>query len=80
MSKTQNLKNAYDAIKMGETIKCGYYTIWIDTCDRPNAPDYGKEYIYWYGYGSSATDVSLEKLRWIMEVICGSSDCSFTIE
>ena len=74
MSKTQNLKNAYGLIKAGEVIRCNGTDIWVDYSERD-----GRNYIYWYGYGSSAENLGINNLRWIMKVLCNSVDYSFTI-
>lgn len=73
MNKNQNLKDAYNAIKSGETITCdGYTQIYLDYSHRDR-----REYIRWYGYGSSCMRVSLKNLRFIMGTICHSEDFSF---
>lgn len=33
------------------------------------SPSYGKDYLYWNHYGSSANRVNMESLQWILDVI-----------
>lgn len=72
--KTENLKNAYKAIKNGKIIDCNGCKIWIDWSEHGR-----HKYIFWLSYGSSAERLGLQNLRWIMKVIAGSEDYSFKV-
>ena len=72
--KTENLKNAYKAIKQGKIIDCNGCRIWIAWSEHG-----GHEYIFWRSYGQSAERLGLQNLRWIMKQIAGSEDYSFKV-
>lgn len=78
--KTENLKNAYALIKSGLTINCNGCQIWVGPMRYRNGEPYGRQRaICWQHYGRSATRMTLGDLRWIMKVIAGSDDYSYTV-
>lgn len=78
--KTENLKNAYEAIKNGLIIDCNGCRIWAGPmCYRGGEPYGRRQAICYRHYGQSATSMSLNWLRWIMKKIAGSADYSFTV-
>ena len=82
MTKREKLREAYQKLKDGWTLRYGSMAVcFIGVCKRWNAPDYGKEYIYWEHYGQSANTVSLENFKWILDVIFEVEDYSaYTLE
>lgn len=62
-------RDIYNDLKDGYSFTDGYHSISIGVCNRYESPSYGKEYIYWTYYGSSAETVSYKNLCWIMSNI-----------
>lgn len=62
-------KDIYNDLKRGFEFTDGYSTLCIGTCTRYGSPSYGKDYIYWTHYGSSAEKVSYKNLCWVVHVI-----------
>lgn len=78
--KTENLKSAYQAIKDGHVINCNGCRIWLGPmCYRNGQPDGRRRALCYRYFGQSATSMSLDWLRWIMKVIAGSKDYSWTL-
>ena len=70
MTKREKLRQVMRDLKCGWTLKYGSMaTVCIGTCDRWGSPSYGKDYLYWNHYGSSANRVNLESLQWVLDVI-----------
>ena len=82
MTKLEKLREAYQRLKAGWTLRYGSMAVcWIDTCERYGSPSYGKEYIYWQGYGRSAKTVSLKNFKFILDVIFKVEDyLDFSLE
>jgi hypothetical protein len=82
MTKLDKLREAYQRLKAGWTLRYGSMAVcWIDTCERYGSPSYGKEYIYWQGYGRSAETVSMKNFKWLLDVIFEVTDYEdYTIE
>lgn len=82
MMKHEKLRRAYQKLKAGWTLRYSSMAVcWIDTCDLPGSPSYGKKYIYWYHYGHSAERVSMKNFQWILDVIFEVTDYSaYTLE
>lgn len=85
-TKRQKLSEAYKLLKQGYRLQykgkpCGTAMCWIATVNNSNAKDYGKKYIFWQHFGSSANTVSLKNFQWILDVIFKVEDYSdFTIK
>lgn len=78
--KTENLKKAYEAIKSGKIIDCKGCRIWAGPMYYRGGVPYGKRQALCYRhFGQSATAMSLTWLRWIMKIIAGSTDYTFTV-
>ena len=81
-TKREKLSEAYKLLKQGYTLeyKTGDYNTpamcWIDKVHNSEAIDYGKEYIFWRCFGSSANKVSLKEFKWILDVIFKVKDYS----
>ena len=81
-TKTKNLKMMYSDLKDGETVKCNGCTIWRS---EPyihygsGKPQRRPGYLHWQYYGRSAKRVSLNDLRWILNVIAESPDFAYEI-
>lgn len=65
------LKEIYRKLKDGSTFTHNNQYICVDTCDRYNATDYGKSYIYWQHAGSSANSVSYADFLFVVHTIFG---------
>jgi len=76
MTKREKLREAYQWLKKGYLLRYGTAVCRIATCERYGSPSYGKEYIYWNHYGSSAETVSLKKFKWLLDVIFEVEDYS----
>lgn len=77
MTKMDKLREAYQRLKAGWTLRYdSMASCFIGTDDRYNSPSYGKEYIFWNHYGSSANRVNLEEFKWILDVIFEVEDYS----
>lgn len=59
--KTANLKAAYEDLKLGYDIIVGHLRMYIYICERRGSPSYGKEYIYYNGYGSWSSTVNFKE-------------------
>lgn len=82
LTKMEKLRHAYQWLKAGLTLRYGSMAVcWIGTCERYGSPSYGKEYIYWQHYGSSAETVSLKNFKWLLDTIFEVKDYDdYTIE
>ena len=81
-TKTKNLKQMYSDLKDGETVKCNGCTIWRSepyTHYGSGKPQKRPGYLHWQHYGRSANRVSLNDLRWILNVIAESPDFAYEI-
>lgn len=77
MTKREKLREAYQRLKAGWTLRYSSMALcFIDRVDNWQAPDHGKEYIFWEHYGRSANTVSLENFQWILDVIFEVKDYS----
>ena len=85
-TKREKLSEAYKFLKQGYTLRyvpeLGSRALcWINEVRRPDAPDFGKKYIYWEHFGSSANKVTLRDFKFILDVIFKVKDYSaFTLE
>ena len=81
-TKREKLREAYQRLKAGWTLRYGSMAVcWIDTDERYGSPSYGKEYIYWQGYGRSAMTVSMKNFKWLLDVIFEVEDyLDYTLE
>ena len=78
--KTENLKNAYNAIKSGKIIDCNGVRCWVSFKSVRNGVPVGKKRcICWRNFGQSAQPLKLSELRWIFNTIANSKDFSFTV-
>ena len=77
MTKIDKLREAYLRLKAGWTLRYdNMASCFIGTVTNWDAPDYGKEYIFWRNYGRSATTVSLRNFKWILDEIFNVEDYS----
>ena len=81
-TKREKLREAYEWLKRGYTLRFSPMAYcYIATCERYGSPSYGKEYIYWHDYGSSAETVSMKNFKWLLDVIFKVTDYEdYTIE
>lgn len=81
-TKTKNLKQMYEDLRDGCTVKCNGCEIWRSepyTHYGNGKPQKRPGYLHWYYYGSSANRVSISELRWILNVIAKSPDFAYEI-
>lgn len=62
-------RELYKKLKEGYWFEKEYHCVGIGTCNRWESPSYGKSYIYWQHYGSSANTISLANFIWIAQTI-----------
>lgn len=74
-TKTYRLIAIYNWLQMGETIVVNNCRIWLHYNVEEN-----KHYIHWESYGTSATEMSLKDLRWILTKIANSTTFEWTTE
>ena len=81
-TKREKLREAYQRLKAGWTLRYDSMAVcYIATCERYGSPSYGKEYIYWQGYGRSAETVSMKNFKFILDVIFEVEDyLDYTLE
>lgn len=64
-----SFEELYKRLKNGHCFERDHHYVTIGTCDRWGSPSYGKDYIYWQNYGSSANTVSFDEFKWIAQEI-----------
>lgn len=81
-TKLEKLRVAYKWLKLGYTLRFSSMAYcYIATCERYGSPSYGKEYIFWRNYGSSAVTVSMKNFKWLLDVIFKVTDYEdYTLE
>jgi len=75
-----NFREIYKSLKAGIWYEKENHCVGIGTCDRWESPSYGKDYIYYQHYGSSATTVNFNDFVWIAQTIFGCKTANEFLE